>query len=102
SLRRVAVSVKTLLPFLLSLLALPDEWREGRDVEDQPVDERGRETQRLHEVDEQYDAGLVGLVPGLVLIRVVADQDLSFLRRAARDIHAGCDCRRRRVRHEQA
>jgi hypothetical protein len=68
------------------------ERGEEHQVENQPIDERGREPQRLHEVDEQYDTGLVGVVPSFVLVCVIEDQDLSFLPMADRVIDLDCDC----------
>ena len=73
--RRTTLAVAG-FPGLLVALGVEYERREADRLDDQPVDRRLREGQRPHHVDEQHDAGLVGVVPDLVVEGVVEDHRL--------------------------
>src|SRR5689334_17521945 len=88
---RLSLGIETLFPFLVIVQAFADERREQRDVHQEPVDEIGGEAQRLHEIDEQHDARLVGMVPGFMLIRIVEDENLAFAPMADLVLHPDRD-----------
>src|SRR6202051_3354530 len=76
---RFGIAEEQLLPLPLGDVAFANEGREDGEVQDQPVEEIGREAERLDEVDEEDDPHLVAMVPGLVLVGVVEDQRLALL-----------------------
>src|SRR5947209_17249997 len=57
-------------PILLRDVTLADEGREHGDVQDQPVEDVGRKSERLDEIHEQDDPDFVAVVPGFVLIGI--------------------------------
>src|SRR4030095_12226135 len=77
ALRRSAM--EPLLPAPQVVAALPNERREDSQAEQQPVQGTSGEAQRLLEINEQHHAQPGGLVPGLVLVGLVADQRLTLL-----------------------
>src|SRR5581483_9595563 len=96
-----AVAEEALLPVLLRLIALADERREDRDVEEQPVEEARREAERLDEIDEEHDADLVAVVPRLVLEGIVENERLALFPVAGAVGDADADPALLGLRHDQ-
>src|SRR5690242_20386228 len=89
--QRFRLGIKALFPFLMVVEAFTNEGGEERDIHEEPIDEIGRETQRLHEIDEQHHPRLVGMVPGLVLIGIVENNDLALAPMADLVLHPDRD-----------
>src|SRR5262245_51196048 len=77
--QRFCLGVEALLPFLVVVQSLANEGSEEGDAHEQPIQQIGREAQRLDEIDEQDDARLAGVVPGFMDIGIVEDEGLALL-----------------------
>src|SRR5262245_19402606 len=64
-------------PCLLLVYALADEGGEHCQMKEEPVDQIGGKTQRFAEIDEQDHARVGRVVPGLVLIGVIENDNLT-------------------------
>ena len=70
--------VELLFPCLLLVYTLADERREHRQMKEELVDQIGAKMQRFPEIDEQDHARIGSIVPGLVLIRVIENDNLTL------------------------
>src|ERR1044071_5756930 len=70
--------IESSFPGLLFVYALADERREHRQMQEEPVDQIGRKTQRFPEIDEQDHACVGSIVPGLVLVSVIENDKLTL------------------------
>jgi len=77
--RRTMFGVEALFPATIIIRAFAHETREDGQMQHEPIDEIGRETQRLMEIDKQHDARLRGAVPGLMLVRIIKDECFALL-----------------------
>ena len=70
--------VELLFPGFLVVHALTNEGREHSQMQQNPVDDIGREAQRLSKIDEQNHACMWRIVPGFVLIGVIEYHRFAF------------------------
>ena len=75
---RFCLRIEALLPFLMIVETFAHERGEDGEIHQKPVDETGRKFERLHEIDEQHHPGLVGMIPRLMLIGIIENEDLAL------------------------
>src|SRR5690242_16833428 len=63
------------LPSTQIVVSLTKIGSEKREAQQDPVDDIGRKSQGLLEIDEQYDARFACLVPGFVFIGIVENEN---------------------------
>src|SRR5215475_10602209 len=65
-------------PCLLLVYAFADERGENGQMKEEPVEQIGGKPQRFPEIDEQHHARLGRIVPGLVLIGIIENDNLTL------------------------